>query len=80
MSSNFDKLPNEMFHEIVKLIIIDITVEYLIDLCTVNKRWCDMINTLKLYTYNVYAINTRKRYTFISSIKIEISRDTSRYI
>ena len=60
MSANFDKLPNEMFHKIIKLITIDITVDYLNDLCTINKRWCDMINTLKLYMYKWYDINQHK--------------------
>jgi hypothetical protein len=65
---NFDLIPNEILLEIFNTIIIEIPVDYLIDLCTVNNRWYELINTMKLYMYSSdgnYIISSNRKHRLL---------------
>lgn len=55
-----ETIPIELLTDILILITTDITIDYLIDLLTVNKLWYEIINTFVLQVYEDLNVHTNK--------------------
>ena len=60
-----DTIPNEILQEILILVTMDIKVDYLIDLMTVNKLWHETLDTFMFYIYatsHIYGFGSSNMY------------------